>query len=430
MALRGSFATVRIVGRKKALKRIIALVLMMALCRGLVPAIGEAPVEVELWHYYDSSNDKDMIEALVGEYNALQDDIHITATYLSRQELMNRYNIGAISGQLPDIGMVDSPDMAAFISLGVFMDITDALEDWDELQNFYPGPLMACMDPDRRLYGLPHNSSCLCLAVNTDLLSAAGYDHMPASRDELLAMAAAATDPGAGVYGMAMSCIGTEEGTFQLLPWLCPGEGVNVDDLTDPSAVEGLTALDTLVRQGYMNRECVGWNQSDAWYAFCEGRAAMVECGTWHLSMTDQIDGAFNYDFCLLPTGGPGASTSVIGGENYGICAGCADVEGCVAFLEWLCSAENQAAWAVGAGKIPTRMDCEVAYPYEQKGFAVFQEEMQYAQARGPHAEWPTISAAINDACQAVFVDEEEPATALAKAMAIIGPIVENNPLP
>ena len=73
-------------------------------------------------------------------------------------------------------------------------------------------------------------------------------------------------------------------------------------------------------------------------------------------------------------------------------------------------------AWSLGTGKLPPRGDCVVDYPYEQKGFAVFMEEMQYAQARRPHAEWPNISNAINQACQSVFMDRVEPEDALSEA--------------
>lgn len=50
--------------------------------------------------------------------------------------MMNQYTIGAVSGEFPDIGMVDSPDMESYISLGVFEDITDDIKDWDELDQF------------------------------------------------------------------------------------------------------------------------------------------------------------------------------------------------------------------------------------------------------------------------------------------------------
>ena len=158
-------------------------------------AVQAEPTEIELWHYFDASADAKAIVDWVEEYNTLQDDIHITATYVSRDELMNQYTVGALSGELPDIGMVDSPDMASYISLGVFEDITDELEAWGELGNFYEGPLSSCMDPDGRIYGLPQNSNCLALACNLDALEAAGYDHMPTSLAELQEMAAATTDP-------------------------------------------------------------------------------------------------------------------------------------------------------------------------------------------------------------------------------------------
>ena len=42
------------------------------------------------------------------------------------------------------------------------------------------------------------------------------------------------------------------------------------------------------------------------WNQFCAGKAAFAECGTWHLAQTDAINGAFEYDFTLLPTGDEG----------------------------------------------------------------------------------------------------------------------------
>lgn len=389
--------------------------------------------EITLWHYFDASNDKQAIIDWVDEYNSLQDDIHITATYVSREELMNQYTIGALSGELPDIGMVDSPDMASYISLGVFEDITDELNAWGELDKFYPGPLSSCMDSEGRLYGLPQNSNCLALACNMDLLKAAGYDHMPTSLDEFQEMVAATTDPANGVYGYAMCCISTEEGTFQLLPWLRSnynGQGVNVDNLTADSAVHGLGVLGDFVANGYMSKECVNWTQSDAFNQWTAGKAAMAEVGTWHLAMTNEISDPFEYDFCLLPTGSAGTSTSTIGGENFGICSGATDKDACVDFLTWLCSKEKEGEWAVTAGKIPTRSDSVANYDYEQDGFAVFVDEMNYAQARGPHPEWPTISEAVYTAAQSVFVDGTDPADALAKAMETIDPIVAETPLP
>lgn len=415
------------------MKKTLFTAILLAASLMAASTVQAAPQEVTMWHYFDQKPEQEMLADMVEEYNSLQDDIHINATFVSRTELMNQYTVGALSGELPDIGQVDSPDMESYISLGVFEDITDELESWGELDQFYDGPLSSCKDPDGKVYGLPQNSNCLALACNMDLLKAAGYDHMPQSLDEFKEMVAATTDASNDVYGFAMCAVSTEEGTFQILPWLRSvqnGTGVNVDNITADSAVNGLQTLGDFVANGYMSKECVNWTQADAWNQFCAGKAAFAECGTWHLAQTDAINGAFEYDFTLLPTGDEGTSTSTIGDENFGVCKGSENKEACAKFLEWLCSQENEAKWAAVGGKIPTRQDATAEYTFEQDGFKVFTDEMNYAQARGPHAEWPSISEAVYTATQSVIVDGTSAKDALETAAAKINPIVEETPLP
>ena len=388
------------------MKKTLFTAILLAASLMAASTVQAAPQEVTMWHYFDQKPEQEMLADMAEEYNSLQDDIHINATFVSRTELMNQYTVGALSGELPDIGQVDSPDMESYISLGVFEDITDELESWGELDQFYDGPLSSCKDP---------------------------YDHMPQSLDEFKEMVAATTDASNDVYGFAMCAVSTEEGTFQILPWLRSvqnGTGVNVDNITADSAVNGLQTLGDFVANGYMSKECVNWTQADAWNQFCAGKAAFAECGTWHLAQTDAINGAYEYDFTLLPTGDEGTSTSTIGGENFGVCKGSENKEACAKFLEWLCSQENEAKWAAVGGKIPTRQDATAEYTFEQDGFKVFTEEMNYAQARGPHAEWPSISEAIYTATQSVIVDGTSAKDALETAAAKINPIVEETPLP
>ena len=117
-------------------------------------------------------------------------------------------------------------------------------------------------------------------------------------------------------------------------------------------------------------------------------------------------------------------------GENFGICTGCKNVDEATNFLKWFMSAEEEAKWAVQAGKLPIRSDAEPVYDYEEEGFQMFLDEMNYALARGPHAEWPSISEQIYTAAQKVFLNGEAAADALAAANEVIAPILEANPLP
>ncbi|HLP71138.1 MAG TPA: sugar ABC transporter substrate-binding protein, partial [Rhizobium sp.] len=46
----------------------------------------------------------------------------------------------------------------------------------------------------------------------------------------------------------------------------------------------------------------------------------------------------------------------------------------------------------------------------------VFQEQLQFAKARGPHPEWPKISKAIQDAIQAALTGQMSSKDALDQA--------------
>jgi multiple sugar transport system substrate-binding protein len=394
-------------------------------------AASNGATEITLWHYFE--NEGDYLNQVIDDYNKSQDKIHITPTFMSREELMNQYTIGAVSGELPDIGMVDSPDMASYIELGVFEDVTDELNSWGQLDKFYPGPLSSCQDADGKYYGLPQNSNCLALAVNMDLLKAAGYDDVPTNIDDFKKMVEATTDQANSVYGFAMCCVSNEEGTFQELPWLLgthDGKKGTLSDVTDPNCAVGLDILGDFVKNGNMSTEVVNWTQSDALNEWMNGKSCFLEAGTWQLFNLKETPVSFNYKFCLLPTGDDGTSTSTIGGENFGICAGCKDKAACTEFLEYFMSAEQNAKWASENGKMPVRSDAKATYEFEQDNFAVFQDEMNYALARGPHAEWPSISEAVYTAFQSVLVDGQSGSDALGTAAATIKPILDKNPLP
>ena len=389
--------------------------------------------EVEIWHYFEG--EADALNALCKSFNAEQDEIYVTATYVSREELMKQYTIGAVSGELPDIGMVDSPDMASYISLGVFEDIDADLQEWGELDNFYEGPLNSCRDSEGKLHGLPNNSNCLAILCNMDLLKAAGIDKAPETLDEFMAAAEATTNADEGVYGFAMCAVSNEEGTFQFIPWLYSAGG-SVGNIGSDESIAAFQTLGDLVQNGWMSKECVNWGQGDALNAFAAGKAAMLESGTWQIaqnlddSLKDTIN--FEYQYVPMPKSANGAQATVIGGENFGVCTGATNRDACVKFLEYMQTAQNNADWCELAGKLPVRGDAVELKDFwtADERYKVFNDSMEFAVPRGPHPQWPTISEALYTAEQAVILGEKDAATAAADAAAVIDPIVEATPLP
>ena len=405
------------------MKKTLFTAILLAASLMAASTVQAAPQEVTMWHYFDQKPEQEMLADMVEEYNSLQDDIHINATFVSRTELMNQYTVGALSGELPDIGQVDSPDMESYISLGVFEDITDELESWGELDQFYDGPLSSCKDPDGKVYGLPQNSNCLALACNMDLLKAAGYDHMPQSLDEFKEMVAATTDASNDVYGFAMCAVSTEEGTFQILPWLRSvqnGTGVNVDNITADSAVNGLQTLGDFVANGYMSKECVNWTQADAEKQFASGQAAMMINGPWQFSGLSDDAPDLEYGVAKVPKADDGDYASVLGGENVAICKG-ANVEASWKFLTWITSKEESAKICEAIGRYSPRADVDVQEMYKDDPLnATFAEILPTAESRGPSPVWPEISEAIYSAEQEVLSGQKDVDTAMSDAQAKI----------
>jgi len=54
---------------------------------------------------------------------------------------------------------------------------------------------------------------------------------------------------------------------------------------------------------------------------------------------------------------------------------------------------------------------------------------MEFARPRGPHPDWPAISAAVQTAIQEALTGRSKPAQALEKASKVIAPLLQKNPL-
>ena len=234
------------------------------------PASAEGRQEITFWHYMSEDKEGKFVKQAVEEYNNSQNEFYVTAEYLPRKELMKQYTIGVVSGELPDCGMVDNPDHNSYASMGVFEDITDLYNSWPEA-NFMEGSINSCYY-EGKLYGLPWGNNCLGLFYNREMLDAAGVK-VPTTWSELEdACEKLTTDT---VKGLAISAIGSEEGTFQYMPWLLSSGG-SVTDLTSEGSKESMSFLYKLIDKGYISRECVNWTQADAEKQFASGQAAMM----------------------------------------------------------------------------------------------------------------------------------------------------------
>lgn len=377
-------------------------------------ASADGKTTITFWHYMSEDKEGQFVNAAVEEFNSSQDEVYVEAQYLPREELMKQYTIGVVSGDLPDVGMVDNPDHNSYASMGVFEDITDLYENSGD-QHFLEGSIGSCYY-EGKLYGVPWGNNCLGLFYNKTLLEEAGLE-VPTTWSELKTACEKLTT--SDCYGLAISAIGNEEGTFQYMPWLLSAGG-SVYDLDSDASKESMTYLKELIDKGYVNSECVNWTQADAEKQFASGQAAMMINGPWQFSGLEQDAPDLEYGCAQVPKADDGDYASILGGENIGICTG-ANKEAAWKFISWITSKEKSAEICKSIGRLSPRDDVDSDALYEgEPNWQVFAEIMPNAQSRGPAANWPELSQALYTAEQQVFTGQKDVDTAMSEAATTI----------
>ena len=368
--------------------------------------------EVEIWYYWETVKHQEALNYLIEKYNESQSDVKVTAKYVPFADFKKQLSIGATADELPDIVIIDSPDHASYATMGIFADLTGRFDT----STYYDGPVASCTI-DGKLYGIPADVNCLGLYYNEDMLKEAGVE-VPTTWDELKAAAVALTKD--NVTGLAFCSLPNEEGTFNFAPWLW-STGATSYDINNENGIRALTFVKDLVDSGAMSKECINWTQGDVMNQFISGNVAMMINGPWQIPTMRAEAPDLNWDVTLIPKDSQYAS--VIGGENFAVIAGGNEDEA-LAFLEYLTQKEQIEYLMVAMWNIaPDKAIADQQFtddPVMQK----FAEQMEYAQARGPHAEWPSISNAISLAFNEVMTGVKTPEEAAAVAQETIDGIV------
>ncbi|MCI9134538.1 MAG: ABC transporter substrate-binding protein [Lachnospiraceae bacterium] len=380
----------------------------------------EAPAEasgtaeaVTIWYYWETEGHQVALDQVIQDYNGSQDQYEVTAKYVPFADFKKQLSIGASADELPDIAILDSPDHASYVEMGIFEDLTGKFD----VSSYYEGTVNSCT-VDGKLYGVPFGANCLALYYNEDMLKAANCE-VPTTWEELKAAAKALTTD--SVTGLALCSVQNEEGTFNFVPWLW-STGAGSYDINNENGIRALTFIQDLVKEGVMSKECINWTQGDVMNQFISGNVAMMENGPWQIPTMQAEAPDLNWKVTLIPKDTEYAS--VLGGENYAVING-GNVEGALDFLTYA-TAEEQVKFLmdkfgyISADQTIAESQFEVDSPYQP-----FVEELKYAMPRGPLAQWPSVSDAISLAFNQVITGTATPEDAAAEAQATIDGIVK-----
>jgi multiple sugar transport system substrate-binding protein len=233
--------------------------------------------------------------------------VTVDRTGYDTSDLTSKALLAGQQGNSPDLLLVDNPVVSTLAEAGLLTDTDETGADTTDVE---PN-ILAAGQIDGKTYGVPIGANTLALYYNKSVLDAAGVD--PTSITDWDSLTSALEKvTAAGGKGITFSGIGTEEGSFQFLPWYW-GSGAELTDLSSSDAVSALSLWTDWVDQGYAPDSVIGNTQTTSWQEFLTGDFAFGENGTWQLAGVKES--GIDYGIISIPAKDGGAAPAPTGGE-------------------------------------------------------------------------------------------------------------------
>ena len=407
------------------LTRRASLTLGIALAASITPLAGAETIT--MWHIFGQPTETGLVN--IKRWNDANPSSQIEHKFIPFGQLSQQLIKGIATGDVPDLITIDNPTTASFASQGALEDLTDlvAKSNVIKAENFYKGSWGVSQWKGRQ-WAVPGEANTIALYYNADMFKAKGLDpnKPPKTWSELLTITEKLTDKSKNVYGLGFSAIQSEEGTFQWLPWL-EQSGGSLNNLNSPDAVYALQVWTDLVAKEQVSKDSLIKRQFEMASSWVGGGSAMVISGPWELQRTKDLK--FDWRVAPLPVrDGKNIQASALGGYVWGIPKGAKNKAGAFKVIEFM-SLQPQMAEAWLGGRLPPSPKVVIDNPQFPAAYAAFYKQMEFARPRGPHPDWPTISAALQTAIQEALTGRAKPAQALEKASKVIAPLLQKTPL-
>ncbi|MCZ7375882.1 sugar ABC transporter substrate-binding protein [Micromonospora sp. WMMC250] len=237
--------------------------------------------------------------------------VTVERTGYDTTDLTNKALLAAQQGNSPDVLIVDNPVISTLAEAGALTTTDDNKLDVSAMEK----NLLGAGQSEGKTYGVPIGANTLALYYNKDVLTAAGVDPT-AVKDWTSLNEALGKVKAKGKKGITFSAIGTEEGSFQFLPWFW-GSGAQLTGLDSPQAVAALTLWTDWLKQGHAPNSVINNTQTTSWQEFATGDYAFAENGTWQLANAEKL--GFAYGTIAIPASSGGPAPAPTGGEFVSI---------------------------------------------------------------------------------------------------------------
>ncbi|MFE7841773.1 extracellular solute-binding protein [Streptomyces sp. NPDC057474] len=233
--------------------------------------------------------------------------VKIKRTAFDTSDLTNKALLAAQQDNSADVLIVDNPVVSTLAEAGVLTTTDDNKIDTSAVD----ANLLGAGQSGGKTYGTPVGANTLALYYNKEVLKEAGVD-IESVKDWDSLTAALAKVEKAGKKGITFSAIGTEEGSFQFLPWFW-GSGAQLTDIGSAESVSALSLWKNWLDEGYAPNSVINNTQTTSWQEFASGDYAFAENGTWQLANAEKA--GFEYGVIPVPGADGGNAAAPTGGE-------------------------------------------------------------------------------------------------------------------
>ncbi|MFE8950509.1 extracellular solute-binding protein [Streptomyces sp. NPDC007856] len=343
--------------------------------------------------------------------------VKIKRTAFDTSDLANKALLAAQQGNSPDVMIVDNPVVSTLSEAGALTTTDDIKLDTSKVD---PN-LLAAGQSGGKTYGTPIGANTLALYYNKKVLKAAGVD-VSSVKDWKSLTAALAKVKQAGKKGITYSAIGTEEGSFQFLPWFW-GSGAKLTQLDSPEGVAALSLWTDWLKQGYAPNSVINNTQTTSWQEFAGGDYAFAENGTWQLANAQKS--GLDYGVLPIPGANGGNASAPTGGEfvtvpvqkETGRYATSQKLVSCLTSDQNLNFTDKTLSYVAPTGAV---QDKQVAANAELKPWVDAVKAAKGRTSDGLGTKYPKISEQMWKAVQSALSGSKSPKDALSAAQSAV----------
>ena len=321
------------------MKKLISLLLVLAMALTLVACGGDkpaetkapdaapAPTEAPAASEAPASGEKVSVNMIAAQYGnetaawwadfvtkfeAEHENIDLTVDVVSWNDIYTVVNTRIANGEAPDLLNIDV--FADYQADGLLLPAKEWVSE-ETYAKFFDSFLAESIVDDT-VWAVPDLASARALYYNVDILKAAGVE-VPKTWEELRTVCEAIKKYDANIYPWGVDMT-TDEGQacFAYYAWNNGGGFVDADGnwtLNSAENVEAVEFITGLVKDGLTNTDPTTETRYDLQDMFAAGKVAMM-IGPNQISKYCESNGTVNYAIAPLPTNGdkPGASVGVM----------------------------------------------------------------------------------------------------------------------